>query len=189
MKDLKGAKIALQSKSQLISELERIIRQRETECKTMDDRLQTYSEQMSEMSDRLKTEADLRLESERQALELREALGAHPVGPTARKIHQQEKAAQLIRNLAEKRSRQATANAFRHWACAASAMKAVSHQIHVAHALSHQLETTREKLVILKSHLKQQKNRRLGGVHASRSTSRARHALERLEEGDESFTL
>jgi chromosome segregation ATPase len=187
--DVTEAKDALKSKGRLISELERIIRQRDTECKSMEDRLRNKIDLMREMNEKLKEEVECRRESEEQVLRLRVSLGTQPVNPLEREILQKKKAAQFIHDFTEKRSRQAAANAFRHWACATSAMKAVSHQVHVAHALSHQLETTREKLVVLKSHLKHQKCRRLGGSQSSRSTSRARHALECLTEGDESFTL
>jgi hypothetical protein len=65
-------------------------------------------------------------------------------------------AASMICSIAHKHDSMHTAldAAFRQWAGAASAMNAVEHQVEVADLMYQQLETTREKLHVLKSHLK-----------------------------------
>jgi hypothetical protein len=62
--------------------------------------------------------------------------------------------ARLLCNVLERRTRLEKAAAFRKWTCYAGAIKASTNQKDAAVALSHQLEITREKLTVLKTHMK-----------------------------------
>ena len=70
-------------------------------------------------------------------------------------------AGRLLLHALEGRTIAAKAVAFRRWSCQTSAMRAIAKHGHTATALAQQLEETREKLMILKRHLK--KARRTGG--------------------------
>jgi chromosome segregation ATPase len=68
--------------------------------------------------------------------------------------------ARLLSSNLERRSMSQRASAFRKWSRASGAMKATSHQKEASVELSLQLENTRKKLVVLKSHLNLRKGRR-----------------------------
>lgn len=80
--------------------------------------------------------------------------------------------ARLLCCILDKRSKAELASAFRKWSCCVGAMKASSSHKETAVALAQQLEITREKLIILKSHLKGKK---------SNGKPRLRRILERLD--------
>ena len=83
-------------------------------------------------------------------------------------------AGRLLLQALDGRTHAAKAIAFRQWACQTSAMSALAKHGSTAAALAQQLEETREKLVLLKRHLK--KSRRCGGTRDF-STN-----LDRIEE-------
>lgn len=63
-------------------------------------------------------------------------------------------AARALANMLQRGSNASAGQALRKWSNNACAMKAVDQQRFVAEALARQLEITREKVAILKSHLK-----------------------------------
>ena len=91
--------------------------------------------------------------------------------------------AKVLSCVLEKRSKLELASAFRKWTCNAGAISASSSHKETAVALAQQLEQTREKLLILKSHLKGKK---------PHGRPRLRRILDRLEStsnnGDENIS-
>ena len=75
-------------------------------------------------------------------------------------------AGRLIAKFVSDKAKNEKASAFRQWACKNSAAQATGQQEVIASELSQQLETTREKLGILKSHLK--KGRKGGNLNSIR---------------------
>ncbi|CAJ1935428.1 unnamed protein product [Cylindrotheca closterium] len=62
--------------------------------------------------------------------------------------------ARLLSRVVEQKTRMGVAGAFRKWSCANNAMKATSQLHKTSKELSQQLHCTREKLLVLKSHIK-----------------------------------
>ena len=76
-------------------------------------------------------------------------------------------AGRLLLHALEGRTNAAKAVAFRRWSCQTSAMRAIAKHGHTATALAQQLEETREKLLILKRHLKKARRSGSGGTVSS----------------------
>lgn len=94
--------------------------------------------------------------------------------------------ARLLRNVLEKRSKSELATAFRKWSCCVCAGNASCTHKETAVALAQQLKITREKLVVLKSHLKEKKRYVGVGEEEKRRKPRLRRILERLDRKDDS---
>jgi hypothetical protein len=62
--------------------------------------------------------------------------------------------ARLLSRVVQQKTRMGVAGAFRKWSCANNAMKATSQLHKTSKELSQQLHCTREKLIVLKSHIK-----------------------------------
>ena len=69
----------------------------------------------------------------------------------------QATATRVLESMLTKQDTASKSNAFRRWVGNATAMNAVSHHLEVAEAMSHQLKATRDKLKLLKTHLKKDK--------------------------------
>ena len=91
-------------------------------------------------------------------------------------------AGRLLLHALEGRTNAAKAVAFRRWSCQTSAMRAIAKHGHTATALAQQLEETREKLLILKRHLK--KARRAGGGSNTGSIRGDVATLDRIPEDE-----
>ena len=148
--DLEAANEALHAKDLLMVDLEEIVANHESERDFLD-------RQVTELDACLKQERSWKEAAEKELAQLRGDLSgssatlkpSHP-DPKACKLA----AGRLLIHALDGRSNAAKAVAFRQWACQTSALQAVAKQGQAAAALARQLEETREKLVILKRHLK-----------------------------------
>jgi hypothetical protein len=147
LEDLRAANAALQEKDQRISELETFNASRETseqQPTTAASRLPYNDVSTFHPSN---NEGEHREESKKcQPANQDECKSV--VGP-------------LLRQAVDGRSHAAKAVAFREWSCQTSAQLAIVKHGETATALAQQLEETRDKLLVLKRHLK--KTRRNGG--------------------------
>jgi hypothetical protein len=93
-------------------------------------------------------------------------------GPISDRLDMQRKltGARLLNCVIEQHSKKQLASAFRKWSCNSGAISASAGHRETAIALAQQLEQTREKLLVLKSHLK-----------GKQQKPRLRRILERLD--------
>jgi chromosome segregation ATPase len=174
LNDLEAANDALVAKDALFSELEKLIYCREIENTAL-------NAQVFELEARLTSEVSWKEATERELASIREGLndpaGTSSIPAAVRdiRVHADAQAcktaaARLLLHTIDERANTAKAVAFRQWACQTSALRAVAKQGQAAAALARQLEETREKLVILKRHL--------------RKTRRGPQKLDRIAEQD-----
>jgi chromosome segregation ATPase len=164
--DLKSANDALKAKDQMFVDLERLVSHHESERDILEKKLESMNKIFHDMEDRLNQEsswkeaAEKELASLRDGLDLKDTIHCSDEGRAAAKMA----AGRLIVNCLENKSKLNKAACFRQWACSTSALRAVAQQSYAAAALAQQLETTREKLVILKRHLKKSRGGRDSGL-------------------------
>lgn len=79
----------------------------------------------------------------------------HAVSPEVNNGQMKEVAAQMVGRVIARRDNAILGSAFRQWVGSASAMRAVSQHVEVSEIMARQLEATREKLKLLKTHLKE----------------------------------
>lgn len=159
--DLQAANEALHTKDTLFSDLESLVTQHEVNNKRL-------KQKTIKLDNELQKEIAKRESAEHESTELlnqlsrRQEIVPSHTDPTANKLA----ARRLIVRALSSRENAAKAVAFRRWACHTSASCAVAKQGHAAVALTRQLEETREKLVILKRHLKKTRRgpRDFGGL-------------------------
>ena len=166
--DLQSANDALRKKDELFADLEKLIYQHEAERESLEKRLQCKDANISEITKQLESERVSKEAAENKLAELQEnhcsgtkaiATGESRAVKSDVGIAKQA-AGRLIAHVFDRRMEILKAAAFRQWACQTTAVRAVSQQSHAAAALATQLETTREKLVILKRHLKKSRRGR-----------------------------
>jgi len=172
--DLKSANEALLAKDQLFADMEHLFTHHEMERDRLEQKLRSRSAELRDIEDRLKREvawkrsagdelSALRMQLKDAKEERRSVpVDASPSNANASKLA----AGRLIEKFFEGQRKATLAGAFRHWSCRASAVRAAEQQKHIAVELAHQLDSTREKLGILKKHLK--KSRRGDGSGLAR---------------------
>ena len=138
--DLFAARRALESKEEALAELEDLVSMQQSEKESLDKNLKSMQVYIKEMEGRL-TEAESSRKSE------------GPIDST-KKAAMKIVAARQLGNILLRDTNASTGQALRKWSNHACAMKSVDQQKFVAEALAKQLEITREKVAILKSHLK-----------------------------------
>jgi DNA repair exonuclease SbcCD ATPase subunit len=164
--DLKSANDALKAKDQMFVDLERLVSHHESERDVLEKKLESMNKIFRDMEERLNRDSSWKEAAEKELASLREGLGLKETihcsdeGRAAAKMA----AGRLIVNCLESKSKLTKAGIFRQWACSTSALRAVAQQSYAAAALAQQLETTREKLVILKRHLKKSRGGRDSGL-------------------------
>jgi uncharacterized coiled-coil protein SlyX len=138
--DLFAARLALESKNEAFAELERLVANKESEKESLNKNLkslQIYIKQMEGQLDKDKSmNAANHLLDERNKEEMKKA------------------AVRIICNTLQRRDTASVGRAFRKWSGNTNSIAAVDQHRSVAEALAKQLDITREKLAILKSHLK-----------------------------------
>ena len=141
--DLFASRRALESKEEALSELEDLLSLRESEKETTAKNLKSMQVYIKEMEGKLAEESFRETADESQrSLDL------------TKKAAMKTAAARAICNMLQRGSNASAGQALRKWSNNACAMKAVDQQRFVAEALARQLEITREKVAILKSHVK-----------------------------------
>jgi hypothetical protein len=160
--DLKSANDALKAKDQMFVDLERLVSHHESERDFLESKLENMNQVVNSMEERLGRTSSEQETAEAELAALRQVGDSNRTGEinSESQIAATLAVGRLIAKTLKHRNIQTKATCFRRWACSTSAMQAVAQQNYVAAELAHQLENTREKLVILKSHLK--KSRRLG---------------------------
>jgi chromosome segregation ATPase len=164
--DLKSANDALKAKDQMFVDLERLVSHHESERDVLEKKLESMNKVFHDMEERLNRESSWKEAAEKELASLREGLEMKDTIPSSDEARAAAKmaAGRLIVNCLETKSKLTKAACFRQWACSTSALRAVSQQSYAAAALAQQLETTREKLVILKRHLKKSRGGRDSGL-------------------------
>ncbi|KAL3906108.1 MAG: hypothetical protein SGILL_009408 [Bacillariaceae sp.] len=99
---------------------------------------------------------------------------SNSAGAITSEMHGKMAGARLLNSLMENRCKMELASAFRKWSCCTGAISASAGHRETAVALAQQLEQTREKLLVLKSHLK-----------GKQQKPRLRRILERLDSNQE----
>ncbi len=144
LSDLKAANDALRAKEQLFADLENLVHHHETERDILERKLES-------MSARLQEEEGLDIAS----------VGEMSVGATSsRDSSAQKLAIQLASKVMNGDRQMRLALAFQHWSTFTATSRDVSMHSQAASALVQELETTREKLAILKKHLKKSRRGR-----------------------------
>ena len=141
--DLFSARRALESKDEAFAELENLVSKQQVETEALHHNLkpmQIYAKQMEGNSV--------------GAVSPRNENGEHGPIDLATQAAMKQAAARIICNALQRGERASAGQALRKWNSNACALKAVEQQRHIAEAMARQLEITREKLAILKSHLK-----------------------------------
>lgn len=150
LNDLKAANEALKTKDQLFADMEHLISYHEAERDRLQKEVNALNVMINSYQERLTRESN-----------------------SAKDTADAKKSAILFAaSVLDKRWDVAKATAFRQWYCQSTALRVIIQQGEDASALAFQLETTREKLAVLKRHLK--KSRR------GRESS-----LDRIMEGSE----
>ena len=103
--------------------------------------------------------------------------------PNDGKNQRQIAGARLLCSVLDNRSKLEVACAFRKWSCCVCATNAGCGHKQTADALAHQLKITREKLMVLKAHLKDKK--KFGDTSMERRKPRLRRILEQLDHKNE----
>jgi hypothetical protein len=154
--DLKCANEALQAKDQLFTDLEELVSKHETERDVLGRKLEAMQARNLDLEDRLQKELVCKKASLNEVSKVHQEVQTSTSPPCDESSITTSKLAggRLVVNFLERRSHVAKAAVFRQWSCQTSAIRAVSKQGEAAAALAHELEETREKLVILKKHLK-----------------------------------
>ncbi|GAX13441.1 hypothetical protein FisN_34Lh046 [Fistulifera solaris] len=144
LSDLKAANDALRAKEQLFADLEDLVHHHETERDILERKLESMS-------------ARLQDEEERDVA----SLGEMGIGTSSsRDDNAQKLAIQLACKVMNGDRQMRLALAFQHWSTFTATSRDVSMNSQAASALVQELETTREKLAILKKHLKKSRRGR-----------------------------
>jgi chromosome segregation ATPase len=151
LSDLFAARRALESKDEAFAELERLVASKESEKESLHKNLKSLQIYIKQMEGKL--EQDRSMEETNHVLD------------EGNKEEMKKAAVRIICNTLQRRDTASAGQAFRKWSGNTRAITAVDQQRSVAEALARQLDITREKLAILKSHLK----------HSTRSRTRQSH--------------
>ncbi len=138
--DLFAARRALESKEEALAELEDLVSMQQSEKESLDKNLKSMQVYIKEMERRV-TEAESSMKNE------------GPIDST-KKAAMKTVAARALGNILLRDTNASAGQALRKWSNHACATKSMDQQKFVAEALAKQLEITREKVAILKSHLK-----------------------------------
>jgi len=159
--DLKSANDALKAKDQLFADLEQLVTHHEMERDDLEKKLESMNTLVREMEERLSREVVWKEAAEKELSKGRQGTNSSDGAPTIKEDQclARKAAGRLIVNFLEGQVTTAKASVFREWACQTSALRAIAQQGQAATALTEQLETTREKLAILKRHLKKSTRR------------------------------
>lgn len=141
--DLFAARRALESKEEALAELEDLVSMQESEKETLDKNVNSLQLYIKEIEEQLVQDSSSNSTSGDDA--------SSPVD-SAKKAAMKTAAARALGNLLQRESNASASQALRKWSNNACALKAVDQQKFVAEALARQLEITREKVAILKSH-------------------------------------
>jgi hypothetical protein len=152
LSDLRSANDALKVKDQLFADLENLVSHHESERDLLESKIESMAASVTDTEERFKKEVTLKEAAEKTLASLQQRVGEDQ--PVVAGTEAKRAAVRLIGKVLERRSDVTKAVAFRQWACQTSAIRAVSQQGDAAAALAQQLQTTREKLLILKRHLK-----------------------------------
>ena len=165
MNDLKGYKYFLEEKDCLLKDLNASINANEAERNKYKGQVHDMKVFLDQMKDALAREMQISQSKSMELDALREEMktsndkNRDNIGDTCA-INERQKAsmksggARMIAGVLDRRKKVQLSNAFRQWACIASTSKAVSRQMNVANEMARQLETTREKLIMLKKHFR-----------------------------------
>jgi chromosome segregation ATPase len=189
LEDLQATDAALLDKNKLFTEMENLVSQQDSERLMLEKRIERLDSENREFEKRIEEEASLKKSVERELISLRNA--AYTKRPvtvvsmggldSASRATAKVAAARLMCSVLDRKAKAEAAAAFRKWSCAASAMTAVHNQKEAAVALAQQLEMTREKLFVLKNHLKLGRHSQSG---ESVRKPRLRRLLDRLDKRD-----
>jgi chromosome segregation ATPase len=154
--DLRSANDALQAKDQLFADLEQLVIHHESERDLLEQKLEGMNRFVREMEDRLSQEVSWKEAAEMELKCIQEGLAFSSAAQVDKASESacQLAAARLLYSVTERRETVTKAAVLRHWSCQTSAMRAVAQQSHAATELAHQLDATREKLIILKRRMK-----------------------------------
>ena len=181
LKDLEAANASLRDKDIVFAEMELHLKEQELER----GRLQ---KEISVLSEKLYTAENGRQESTREKSD--DPSGISPcygkvsndssleVARILPQLDTKTSAVKHICGVFQRQEKARKAVAFRKWYCSTSVMHATANQKKVAMALSQQLQITRDKLLILKSHLKQGRRSQIG---EDGRKPRLRRLLDRLD--------
>lgn len=171
--DLKSANDALLAKDRLFVDLEQLVVHHESERSMLEKRLEARTARVRDLEERVQREVAWKRAAEQELAQVRIAQVreqqeservAAPVNDKASRVA----AGRLIAKFVENRATADKAHALYLWSRQASVAKAIEEQQLLAGELSQQLGTTKEKLGLLKRHLR--RNRR-------------RSSLDSIEEG------
>jgi hypothetical protein len=174
LEDLELANAALEDKDRLFFDMEQLTARNESERISLENKLMVLESELQTLHERQNGEVSGRGQSDASCLSSNHQL-------TEATARNKTAGARLLCNVLERRSKLSKAAAFRKWSCNVSAMKATSNQKHDAAALAQQLDITREKLIVLKSHLNKGRRSEVG---EERRKPRLRRLLDRLEKRD-----
>ena len=147
--DLFAARRALESKDETFAELERLVARQESEKESLHKSLKSMQLYIKQMEGKL--------------AEVRSIDEIHDGFDEVSKAEMKNAAVRIICNTLQRRDAASAGQAFRKWSNNTSVIKTVDQQRCVAEALARQLDITREKLAILKSHLKRSTRSRREG--------------------------
>jgi hypothetical protein len=150
--DLSIAKDSVAAKDNTIAQLEMQLCDCEAERDSLESRVSSLNTYIRN------------LEDHRPSADSTSARGPDPQDKSfdeeATAMHLKTTATRIICGLLRRPHDRAAASALHHWASSARVASAMEGQRHIFEAMAHQLETTREKLALLKRHLKQDRRRR-----------------------------
>lgn len=154
--DLQEANDALQQKDELFANLEDLVAHQESRGDLLEQQLMDSKAALQNVEEQLQVET---LEKHRLREEIDELRDEHTDGTDLVEDKQNgvdlhSQAGRLLIAHLNRRQDMAKASVFRHWSCQTSATRAISQQSIAAAALAEQLDATREKLVVLKQHMK-----------------------------------
>jgi chromosome segregation ATPase len=156
LQDLKIANEALNEKDKMFADLEELLIFNESKKHLLEKENESKAKKIKSLQDRLKQEIYRKKTTENELAILRDGISNTNTAALRHTNASMCKvaASRILLNAIDGRANAAKAVAFRQWACQTCALRAVAKQGNAAALLARQLEETREKLIVLKRHLK-----------------------------------
>jgi len=170
LNDLEKANAALRDKDILFFEMEQLVAQNDGEKAFLEEKLRAVGTELGNLH---RSSASCAV-----GMGSKETQGFYNESKAAAS---QIAGARLLCMTLEKRNKLDASSAFRKWSCTVGVVKAISSQKSTAAALAQQLEITREKLIVLRSHLKRGKQPQTAD---DRNQPRLRRLLDRMDKRD-----